>query len=430
MLLNKLYNSFLRGEGNRVFAGMITLLLGSGAAKLVGLASIPFLTRIYSSEDFGVLSIYISLVATLAPVLTLRYVQAVPLPRSDVLAANILALSICSLLIVTIALSLMLYFFGENFLITISMEPLIDWRWLIVVGVVGAGVYEALTLWATRKKHYRIIAKTQFAQSIAGAAFKIFLGILAFKPGGLLFGQFAAQTCGVGTYLRYFRQDTERYIGRVGWAKMRLVAQYYSGYPFFRLPSQLLLIFSIQAPIFFAATFYGAEITGQLGLALMALAIPVELLGESMSKAFYAEIANLGKNRPHEVRRLTHVVIKRLFWLSVMPSLILILAGEKLFPIVFGEQWVEAGQFASVLAVCLVFQFIQKPVSYLMFVFDGQKQLLYLSFQRVVVTTFCFWGGWQLDLGVLMTVLVYSLALSLHYLFSIFLAIKKIPIKL
>lgn len=427
MKLAELKASILSGEAGNIFRGMATLLMGNGAAKLIGLASIPVLTRIYAPEDFGVLSIYTALVAILAPLLTLRYVQAVPLPKTDELAANILALSGILFLIMTIALSLALFFLGEYFLAAISMDALIDWRWLIVFGAIGVGLYEGLTEWATRKKNYRIIAQTQFNQSVLGTVIKIFLGFFGLKPVGLLVGQFVAQGGGVGTYLKFFWRDIKLHARNVSWGRMNLMFRYYIGYPLFRLPSQALLIFSTQAPLFFTAAFYGTEITGQLGLALMALALPVSLLGESMSKAFYAEMASIGRRQPHKVKRLTYIVIQRLVWLSVVPAFVLIFWGRWIFASIFGAHWADAGQFASVLAIYLVFQFVQKPVSYLMFVFDGQKQLLYLNAQRAIATILCFVIGWWLELSVVTTVLIYSIVLSFHYLFGTFLAVKKIP---
>ena len=427
MRLKKLRESLMDGDAGAVFKGMATLLMGSGVAKLIGLASTPLLTRLYSPEDFGVLSIYVALVSFLTPLLTLRYVLAIPLPKTDALAANIAALSSGVLSVMALLLSLLLWRAGEYFLNLMSMDALIPWRWMIVVGVVGAAIYEVLSMWATRKKDYRILAKTQFSQSVLGASIKLLLGVLALKPLGLLLGQIAAQSAGIGTYLRHYWCDINRHAANVNCAKVMLVARHYISYPLFRLPSQILLVFSTQAPLLLVATFYGSQITGQLGLALMALALPVNLLGESMSKSFYAEIADIGRKKPDIVRRLTYLVTRRLFWLSILPALLLMVGGKWIFSKIFGHQWGMAGEFASVLAFYLVFQFVQKPVSYLMFVFDGQKELLYLSIQRAAATVLCFWVGRWVGLDAVATVAVYSFVLSLHYVFSIFLAVKKIP---
>ena len=77
-LARRILNKITAGESGDVFRGMLVLLLGSGVARLIGIGVIPILTRIYTPEEYGVLAVYTSFVAILAPLLTLRYVQAIP----------------------------------------------------------------------------------------------------------------------------------------------------------------------------------------------------------------------------------------------------------------------------------------------------------------------------------------------------------------
>ena len=84
------------------------------------------------------------------------------------------------------------------------MEVLAPWWGLIALGVLGTATYETLTLWATRRRAYKIIAKTNVIQSAAGAILKIALGLAAFQPLGLLLGQLLAQAGGSGRLIGQF----------------------------------------------------------------------------------------------------------------------------------------------------------------------------------------------------------------------------------
>src|SRR5690625_6821617 len=68
---------------------MLILLMGSGFSKLIGVAVIPILTRVYSPEEYGVMAVYVSFVAILSPMLTLRYIQAIPLPKKNLAAMHL-----------------------------------------------------------------------------------------------------------------------------------------------------------------------------------------------------------------------------------------------------------------------------------------------------------------------------------------------------
>ena len=427
MKLWRIRDRLLGGDAQHVFRGMITLAMGSGMARLVGLAAIPVLTRIYEPTHYGVLSIYVAMVSMIAPALSLRYVLALPLPRKDATALYLLYISGALILSFGVIASLLLWGVGESLFKWMSMDVLAPWWWLVVLGAMSNALYEALNMWAIRKRNYRIVARTQLFQSVLGEGLKLGLGVLGIKPFGLMFGQLASYGGGISSLFMQFRHEFYSGLRKIRWSRVKTVAYYYRGYPTYRIMSQMLLVFSMQAPLMLTAKYFDAAVTGQLSLALMALALPVNLLGDSMSKAYYAEISEIGKRQSEKIRQMTHKVIWRLVALSLIPALTLIFGGEWLFKMVFGLQWASAGKFASILGIYLAFQFVQKPVSYLMFVFEGQRQLLYLNIQRALLTVLAFYGGYHISGDIYTIVYIYGISLSAHYAFSIIVALKKIP---
>jgi len=403
---------------------MATLATGTGMGRLIGLASIPLLTRIYAPNDYGTLSIYTALVAVLAPVLTLRYVLAIPLPRRDATAIGIVLLSCVSMGVLSLIIGALLWAAGPWIFEQLSMSALVPWWWLVLIGAIATATYEMLTMWATRRRAYRVIAKTLVLQSLFGETMKIGLGLLGLKPTGLLIGQAVSQSGGVTALALQLWRDIKLNSSRLNRTLVMQVARSYCTYPALRLPSQFVLVLAMQAPLFLTARYFDAATTGQLGLALMALGLPVTLLGDSMGRAYYAEISAIGRRQTDQLRRLTYSVIKRLLALSIAPTLVLAFGGRWLFPLAFGQEWQPAGVIASILSIYLVFQFIQKPVSYLMFLYDGQKLLLYLNIQRLAIILACFYAGHVFDLSIHTTLIIYSLSVSLHYLVSIALAVR------
>src|SRR5690625_2019398 len=160
-MLKRKARQLFSGESGNVFRGMLTLFMGAGLARVVGIASIPILTRIYSPDDYGVLALYTSFVAVLAPILSLRYVQAIPLPKTDAMAFHLFALCFSLIVLGSVLCALLLLIFGETILSWFNMQLLMPWWWLIVLGALGTATYELFTLWATRKKQYKTIATTQ-----------------------------------------------------------------------------------------------------------------------------------------------------------------------------------------------------------------------------------------------------------------------------
>lgn len=298
-LRNRVAVRLFGGASGGVFRGMATLALGSGVGRMIGIAAIPVLTRLYTPEDFGLLAAFTALVQILIPLVTLRYLVALPLPRNDRIAFALLVLCLAVALAFSAVIGAVLYAFGPTLFGWFSMEKLVPFWWLLALGILGASIYETLTMWATRKRAYRVIARTQIVQSVAGEGLKVLLGLLAVKPLGLLAGQVAGHSGGLSRLLATFWQDYRMLRRGLRWRHVRLVAWRYRGFPAYRLPAQFLLVFSIQAPLLFAAWLYDAETTGQLGLAMMAILLPMSIIGVAISKSFYAEIADRKNQRSH-----------------------------------------------------------------------------------------------------------------------------------
>ncbi len=113
--------------------------------------------------------------------------------------------------------------------------------------------------------------------------------------------------------------------------------------------------------------------------------------------------------------------------LSLAPALVLIAFGEGLFALAFGAQWILAGELAAILAVYLLFQFVHAPASHLLALFERQRLLLMLNVQRTLLTLGCFSAGHLLGLSITTVVLLYSVTLAMHYLFSLVISFRVIP---
>ena len=400
-----------------IFRSMWVLAAGAGAAKVIGLLAIPLLTRIYTPEHFGVLAIFTTVVALLAPVVSLRYVMAIPLPKTDAMAFNVLALSGLLTLVLTLVVAVVIGLLADRVFPLLSVEALIPYWWLIPLAILGVSVYEILLLWATRKKAFRTISTASVGQSLAGNLLKIILGLLALKPLGLLLGQLVAQSAGISLYVRAFKHSYRQHLTKVNWQRVQWLAGFYWSLPAFRLPSQFILVFSTKAPLLFMAAFYSAEATGQLALALMALAVPMSLFGRTMGKAYFSEVAAIGKHEPARIKQLTRDVVKKLFLVSVVPALVLMVASPTLFAFVFGEQWRQAGVFTSLLAMYLMFQFVASPLVNVLTVFHKQQVFLWLNLLRLLVIVGVFATAYYLDYSANWVVGLYSVALSVYYLY-------------
>jgi O-antigen/teichoic acid export membrane protein len=69
------------------------LFLGMAGARAISIAAMPIITRLYGPEDFALLALFVAFVSLLNPLAAFGYPGAVPLPKEDVMAINVAALS-------------------------------------------------------------------------------------------------------------------------------------------------------------------------------------------------------------------------------------------------------------------------------------------------------------------------------------------------
>jgi O-antigen/teichoic acid export membrane protein len=415
-----------KSHSGSIIRNMAMLASGTAGAKVIGALSVPVITRIYLPEHMGVLAIFTSLTALLVPFGTLRYSMALPLPKHDGLAMNLAVLCGCSLLAVSLLATLLFWLSAPILLDLLSMQELLPFWWLLPLAIAGTGLYELLSNWAVRDKAFKPLARTKVWQSIIGTITKISLGFLGLKPLGLLIGQVFTQAGGVFslfiTFLTKFKANW-RYISK---KRLWFLFKRYGDFPKYRLPSQFLLVFSTKAPLFFFAWQFGSESTGQLGLALMVLAMPITLFGQTTGQAYYGEIAKIGRKQPEKIYKITKSITKKLFLISTPPFLALLFFGPWLFEIVFGDIWREAGFFASILALYLLTQFVSNPLVNAMTVFEKQGMFFLINLVRLVGIIFVFSISYRLILSPGYTMLVYSLSLSLYYIFTAYIVFRVI----
>lgn len=416
-----------------VLKSVVKLMTGEGIGRIIGFIAAPVITRIYSTSDLGILTVFASLCAMCYPFCTLKYSLVIPLHRNEKVAANAVAACFYCLLITTIVITLLFGLFHTTVLPLFSAASIVKYWYFLPIAFLLYGLYEILSMYATRFKLFSTIAVSSVIQKITGTAAKIGLGLLGWRPIGLIIGNIMTEAGGITVYLRVLIQNIKQGIGSITYRRVCFVFKKYRNFPLYRVPSQILLILAGNIPVLFFAWKYDLSTTGQIGLAKTMLSVPITFICTAVGKAFYGEIASLGREQSGEIVRLTKKIMKRLLLISLIPFLSVILFGPWLFGTIFGTEWEQAGVFARLFSFYLILQFVYSPISDGIFnVFEQQKTVLILEVTRISVVVLSFTVAYIANLDIYGTIIAYSLSLSLQYVLSIvfvFRILKKSTVK-
>jgi O-antigen/teichoic acid export membrane protein len=353
------------------FARSVSVLVGGTAgAQLIAVLAAPLLTRLFTPKDFGLLAVYASLLALIGVVSSLRYELAIPLPEEDGEAANVTVLSLLLVSLTTVLSSLLVGMFATPIADALGAPALADYLWLVPVGVLLAGGYNVFNYWSVRTKRFSAIASTRICQSLTTLAIQI----AVFKLGGLalLLGQVAGQSIGIislsrpALAMRAFRQ--------VSWSGIWQVAVHYRQFPIFSTWGGFVDTASTKLPLIVFFTTFGPSMAGFLTIADRVLQMPASLIGRAVSQVFYSNAAEAHKSG--ELSQLVERIFSKLVHIGFPPALLIFLTAPDLFEFVFGENWRQAGKFASWMTPWLFLQFASSPLSIIFVITEKMGQSL------------------------------------------------------
>ncbi|MGX9134412.1 lipopolysaccharide biosynthesis protein [Rummeliibacillus sp. JY-2-4R] len=397
---------------NRFTKNVLMLIGGTAFAQVIGIALSPVITRIYLPEEFGVLTVFISILGTISMLGSLSYESAVPIADDEIRAINVLSLSLIILFLISIFLSFTLYLVGDYSLQVLNATELINYQYFIVIGFFMTGLYAILDSWSLRMKNYKVIAKTKYSQSITGNGTKIILGLLKFDTSGLIFGQILGQSAGIFNMLIPILKNQKALLKSIRIKTICWCAKRYIRFPKYSAPTIFIISLTSQLPVYFLSAFYSPHTVGLYGLALTITFLPMNLIGKSVQDVFYGEAASLGKSKPSEIKSLADSLHKKLSLIGAGPMISLSIFGPQLFSIVFGGNWNNAGVFASALSIYAYTYFIYHPISTVFSIFEEQHLELFLHLSKIIIVIFIFFLANHWGLSSFYSTFMFSIAMG------------------
>lgn len=401
---------------------------GTAAGQAIVVLSSPILTRLYTPEDFGVLAVYVSILSILVVVASLRYELAIPLPKHDDIAANLLVFSLAIVFGVGMLSGVVVWLFGDQLVSWTNAPAMKPYLWLLPLSLVGAGTYQVLNYWAIRRRAFFHVARTRLYQGVAQVFTQVLLGLTKFGPGGLLLGDVVGRAGGSGTLAALaFKRDAELF-KRISIGGIKLAAVRYRRFPLLSSGSSLLNSAGLQLPAILLAAFYGPQVAGWFALGQRVVGVPAVLIGRAVAQVYIGEAARFARESPAELHRLFSATAKRLFFVGIVPIALLMLGGPLFFELVFGANWSEAGNYLRILGAMFLVQFVVAPLSQTLNVLERQDLQLVWDAGRLVLVVGTIVAAYLLDFPAAVAIAVYGVGMILAYLslFSIsFLSIRK-----
>jgi O-antigen/teichoic acid export membrane protein len=358
------------------------LKLASGSVLAQGLAILvaPILTRLFAPEAFGVAALFTSLIGVVGVLACLRYEFSIMLPRTDEEAANLLGISVCSVLLVSGVTLLVILLTGDFISTSLNTPKLGNYLWMVPIAILLKGLFSAFNSWNSRTKQFGQLSAARVLRSAVQHTVNLGVGFAGFVSGGVLI---ASTLLGQLTSILFlgrkiWHNDHALLLGNVHWKGMLSGLKRHRKFPIYATWSALLNTTSRELPTLFLAFFFSPQVVGFFALGRQVLNLPMIFVGQAIGQVFF-QAASEANSRTQDVSSVVEGVFNRLVSFSLFPFLMLSLIGKDIFIVAFGAPWAEAGVYLQILAIWIFFQFIYSPISTLFFVFEKQASALFFN---------------------------------------------------
>ena len=354
-LFNNIKEKITILKSSNFFLNILAAIMGVAGAQAVTFLCMPLITRLYKPEDFGLLAIFTAIVNMLAPVATMSYANAVVIPQNNKDAFKIAKLSVLCCLLFSPVLFILIIIFQEKLIALISINSQDNYIFYLIpiATFFGAFLYVAEQI-SIRYEIFKSRAKAFFISAVLMNFMKI-IGGLVISSGMVLVSTFIlGKICNLIILNYSIRKKGfffEKSFGKNG---ILDTAIKHKDFPFYRLPQGIINGVTLGLPVIIITTHFGKDAAGQYSLAILCLGAPVMLLGQTVGDVLYPRITRAILNKQEDPEKLFYKVTFNLFFIALFVFSPIFFFGGELFSILFGEQWVKAGQYSQWLCLWMI----------------------------------------------------------------------------
>lgn len=357
----------------------MTVGVGTLLAQTIALIASPVLTRVFNSDEFGFFGTYISFQGIFFVLFAAKYEGAIIITRTSAGAVNALVLTLLIAGTCMVGGTVILTVFAGGVLWLQGSAPFNLIFCLLPVSTFVAIVYLAQAEWAIRKARFSDLPVYRLVSATSTAGSSVALGMIGVS-GGLVYGVIFGQLVAVMVAVRAFFIRERELLQTVSWRRLRHTAVKYVSFPKYVVPAQLINAISGSVPILFITYRFGLAEVGFLALVDRICSGPLSIIGNSIRDVLKNEAVTRIREQG-DCRDLYRKVTFVLIAVCVPPLGVLISSGPQIFGFVFGAEWIEAGRYASVLAVSYAAAFLCMPTACLFAITENQR--LELAWQGI-----------------------------------------------
>lgn len=353
---------------------------GTLLGQSIHLGLTPIISRVYSPELFGQFSLYLSLLGIFTCIALLKYELAIiTCDEKEVFSVHKFIQRTASFtsIISALATAISYIYFPEHFIILLFLTLTI---------FISANYWSYRSI-SNRNSEYKSLSIAKISENSANGIVAILLGLTSLKTYGLYFGKITGLI--ISIYL--FRKKIN-FIP----TKVEGIFKKYINFAKYTFPAELIAHFNLSLSVILFSYYFSAVEVGLIGLTSRVLSVPANLVSISFFDVFKQK-ATADYKDTGEFRTIFRKFLVVLLLLGISMNLVMYFFAPKLFAIVFGNDWANAGEYAKHLAFLYAVQIISSPLCFSFMIINKHYinlifQVLYIVFGLATISLGYFYS--------------------------------------
>lgn len=370
---------------------VLTLVGGTTVAQALNFLFSPIITRQFSPEVFGDLSVFTSITGIVGIIVCLRYELAIVLPQDDDEGFSLFKLSLFFAFIVTTFIGIIFLFDKEIIYSIFRADKLAAYWYYVPLTLLLTGIIQSSNYWLTRTRQFTVLSWNKVVPVIVVNLVSIGLGFAGFLDiGARLFAVLISNIANIVVIARVVVPEftTKKHVTKYGYKEL---VKRYKNFLVYDIWGALLNNLSWMIVPILMNAYYGSNAAGQYSIGMRVIQIPASLIGASIGQVFLKNASE--RKYTKNLYPYTLGITKKLFMYTAPFSIIIMGFGKYIFKIVFGAQWEIAGTYSQILAPWTIFWFVASPISSVNSVLQKQNIRLIIAAINLFTRFFSLYVG-------------------------------------
>lgn len=379
---------------------VFTLMAGTVIGQALVFVLAPFITRLFTPEDFTLLEQYTMIVTVLSVVVTGKYEFAIMHPKDQNDARHIVGLALKVAFYSCVILSVFVLFFARDVSYWLMNEPIAIYLWTIPIVLFFTAVFNVFNYWFSRLKQYRIAANSKVLSAVSSEPIKIATGYAGWNASGLVFstviGSIAA---GAYSFWKFLKSEPEG-LRNLSQERMKALAALHRDYPMFSIWGSVLNRLAQWAHVGIFTLYYGLIAVGFMALCRRIFMAPLNVVSNSYSQVFFQRISEI--EDPKELRELYYKVLFRFLFVAAGMIFIVQMLPSNTMGFIFGQAWGNSFMYLKYLIYWFALNFVTSSLAFITYRINMQRVGLFLDALHFALAIFAVylahtWGMNELE---------------------------------